>query len=428
MGTRTWSRKGVLTAAGRRRQAGGGVNAAILDIWGDVIGDDEDVNTPPPPTPAPTPPAPVAPVVAAVPPAPPKAPRTRKTPAKAPVAPVLPVIPTDVVAPAPTPATPRYPTADGRETVFTPADFARGGELYDDLVVNSNGRDPQYGSPAPDFNGATKSGLEKIFARMGFNAKPKLFDTVAAFTKNINDGNVLTHPDGTPMIFMRSTQRPEFMQDLLTGDTHRVSATPGYFGTGTYIAGTFGKTSTLGRILNQAQQPDGTYNPWNDLAWQAAHVIRKYGSKFLDFYGNGGKLPVETTSHPITLSKDAKTNISAITDRNGQYSDRKYRQWLSDLTTEYQKQFGGRPHPNVGVMAAALGYDAVLASYDGLGGRATSNEMMVLNRGKMQIYTGNVTPKSIAKDFAIPYATKNGQTMTPKQRTGNYKDERGIRL
>lgn len=43
MGTRTWSRKGVLTAAGRRRQAslgaGGTVNADTLDIWGNKIDD-----------------------------------------------------------------------------------------------------------------------------------------------------------------------------------------------------------------------------------------------------------------------------------------------------------------------------------------------------------------------------------------------------
>lgn len=80
MGTRTWTRKGVLTAAGRARQAGAGgtVNAAILDIWGDVLGDDglgdgsapAVAPSPPPPVivtpqgepepPAPTPPAPPA--------------------------------------------------------------------------------------------------------------------------------------------------------------------------------------------------------------------------------------------------------------------------------------------------------------------------------------------------------------------------------
>lgn len=100
MGTRTWSRKGVLTAAGRRRQSAGGVNAPILDIWGEVIGDDEDiVNPAPPPIPVTPPtPTPVAPTGVAV---PVPAPRTRRSRSAPPVPPPVPT-PT----PTPTGATP----------------------------------------------------------------------------------------------------------------------------------------------------------------------------------------------------------------------------------------------------------------------------------------------------------------------------------
>ena len=404
MGTRTWSRKGVLTAAGRRRA---GIVGQELDIFGDPIPDSGT----PAPAPVPMPAAIVAPPPIVIP-----APKKTRAP-KAPAQPAPPVTPT-------APTRPTIQLDDGRTTVITPADFQKNGELYDVVDGMALGT-PVRGTPQQQNDGVTTRGLAKIYEMQGFNGQPQTFDTEKAFFQHVESGQVLTHPDGTPILLARSTPRPEFMDDFISGPVHRANE-PGYFGSGTYMAGTFGSSSTLGRPMMQARTADGKYSPYADLGWQVEHVVRKYGSRYMDMYGKTSGLPIQTTTRVMALSKSARTNLTEIADSSGRYSPQGYDRWLGKVNREFKQRFGFN-HPNVAVQAAALGYDAVLMPYDGIGGKATSNEFIVLNRGVVKACTADSTPRSITRNMTVPAAKASGVSLTPSQSTGRYQDARGQR-
>lgn len=351
MGTRTWTRRGVLTAAGRRRQAGtGSVNAAILDIWGDVIGDDglSDGSAPasvpalgPAPTPAPPSPPP-APPVAAVPPAP-KPPRTPKP---APVAPAAPKLFDKRERGAPVPFTSKG--VDDPKSEISQAFVAAGLKLIKNpkTQITDAGKRLLQRKPPMSMRDMLANlnvfdAMAVIYEMRGWNATPEV-DTWNNISKRTD---IVQTEGGNPLLFLRSVDASsgrttakisalQKMKDLRQGIEHFVGR--GVFGQGTYAAA---------NDFNDAGKPKSWIQSLSD-AWGAS---RGYG---------------RTT---VIMALKKGSNIRTRKDITPGKPD--------DLKDEASKRMGIKIN-DTGMAAAILGYDAYRC-----GGRNGGSYWVILNRG-----------------------------------------------
>jgi hypothetical protein len=351
MGTRTWSRKGVLTAAGRRRQAsgaGGGVNAAIYDIFGDVIGDDglSDGSAPqvaPALAPAPVVAPPPAPPVAAVAPAPVPAPKPARV---APVTPPQPKLFDKRERGAPVPFTSKG--VDDPKSEISQAFVAAGLKLIKNPKTQITPAGQRLLQQKPPMsmrdmlaNLNVFDAMSVIYEMRGWNATPEV-DTWNNISKRTD---IVQTEGGNPLLFLRSVDASsgrttakisalQKMKDLRQGIEHFVGR--GVFGQGTYAAA---------NDFNDAGKPKSWIQSLSD-AWGAS---RQYG---------------KTT---VIMALKKGSNIRTRKDITPGKPD--------DLKDEASKRMGLKIN-DTGLAAALLGYDAYRC-----GGRNGGSYWVILNRG-----------------------------------------------
>jgi len=352
MGTRTWSRKGILTAAGRRRA--GMVGAVILDIFGDVIGDDGLPTT--------------SPAVVTVPP---------------------PTADTPPVTPPPTSPVWMAKQADGRQELT--GDFSDPNdplsvtfrETFARLQANPDTQ-LQYSlsiSPKSSFNDiidflSPSDVMAVIYEMRGWNEPPAEVTDWTNITGNTTQVPMIQTDQGTPVLFYRTT-RPsrdgkvsaeQKQLDLISGREHYVGH--GIFGEGTYaassaIGGTFGGT------LNGREMP----TPQSALE----HTTNVYGNVTTVFGLKQGSHIYQTTNRNGAMNGYARDELIK----------------KANILINQGKGFAHNVN-DIGLAAAVLGYDAYQATNNGYNGNPPY--WVVLNRSAMVISNSQTDSYRIIPD------------------------------
>jgi len=218
--------------------------------------------------------------------------------------------------------------------------------------------------------------LQEVYQRQGFNGKPEVVSP-EEYANLIARGEVLAN-NGRPLILVRAVSRDSNLDDLFYGEEHHVPRQPGWYGTGTYFG-----------------VPRG-YSPWDNLVTPVTNEIflettipfkintltRNYGTRGYEYQLSTGQTEAEWNAEAFsrkpavmmaTLKSDAKTNFAFVN------SVAEYDLWVKNLTSEFAKRYG-RLSPDLGTMAAMLGYDAIqIPTFVNRSG----NEMLVFNRSKL---------------------------------------------
>lgn len=361
MGTRTWTRKGVLTAAGKRRQAGAGgtVNAAILDIWGDVLGDDGLGDGSAPAVAPPTPPQPA--ITPQMPPPPPAKPAK---PARAATA--KPAKPAKVVPPPPPPWMGK-PSAGAPDPIdlskaydsqseVSKAFHSAGLILANDRTtqLSDNARQQLLRQPPLSMRDLLSrlnpvDSIAIVYEMRGWNAPA----TVDNWENIANRTDIERQPNGEPLLFWRSVSdssgfrtakisAAQKQANLRNGREHFVGR--GIYGQSTYAAAAWG----------------GSKNGKDDASMTQA---------VLDSAGYGENMTM------FAMKKGSKLRLARV-NKSGR----------GPMITATAKMLGSRGIVNDnGLAAALLGFD---------GYRCAPNSYWVIgNRSKMIIASTDIPTK-----------------------------------
>ena len=267
-----------------------------------------------------------------------------------------PVVPEEGTTP-PAGNRPLRKLADGRTTPFTAADVTPPDGILADLWDFTNVKSNVYSAEnTPSYNKKLDKDMELIYDMQGFHAQPAVYDTEEELINSAKKKGFLLN--GNPMIMSRTVPVVRWAEPLFGVGKHYVHSKPGYWGSGTYWMG-----EAQQKIYDPATQ-DATTKDYSPKSWyKAAQKSNSmYGSLSAEYSGSQAPiLPTDikkATTHLGYLKRDAKSNLAAITNEKGNFSQKMFKEWSKGLQKEFRATFG-KDHPNLGVMASMLGYDAI---------------------------------------------------------------------
>lgn len=269
--------------------------------------------------------------------------------------------------------------ADGRTTPFTTADVTPPDGILSDLWAFDKYKSNTFvWEGTPSYNKDLDRSMERIYDMQNFHGQPTKYDNFEDMKNAAAEDGVLLN--GQPMIIARTVPVVRWAEPLLGEGKHYAHSKPGFWGSGTYWLGEVmnGKYDEIG-IVSEGYTPD----QWNKVAKQSYEF---YGEISKEYYGTFELLSTDIErprTHQAYLKRSAKSNIAAITTSKGDLSRELFREWSEGLQKEFRETFG-KDHPNLGVMASMLGYDAIHIPgvVGGFGG-----ETMVFNRAATGVST-----------------------------------------
>ena len=264
--------------------------------------------------------------------------------------------------------------------------------LFEDVLTSTGRPYPQSRDTTPIYSPEAQQALERIYAIQGFNGKPTVV-SVEEMAKRISNNEVQTEHLTTiepnefqkyPVFMVRAVSRESNLDSLMNDDEHHVPRQPGWFGTGTY----FTAIPTWVKQPISKSQYDMEYD---EMMRQMLDGTLMYSLRSEEYRPSSNQTNVDwfiegQSRIPAimmgALSKESRTNISeirALKNRHpfkGNYD--LYNHWVRNLTDEFVSRYGFGL-PDIGTMAAALGYDAIYIPNDANSG----GEIMLLNRSKL---------------------------------------------
>jgi len=213
---------------------------------------------------------------------------------------------------------------------------------------------------------AEKAYMREVYKAQGFDGKPKNVPlaTLAQDVKT-NPNNYLQRPDGEPIVLTRIVNNVNNMDDLINGEEHHIPRQPGWFGTGTYF-----------------RTQDDDNNRLSERIVSNFSFVEMYGRKTDEYRlsrPSGADMDIIPGIMLATLAPDTKTNMSAIDFTSPTTIKQSFSDWVQQLQTDFYNQFK-RSSINIGLMASALGYDAIMIPE-----YSTQGEFLVFNRSKLTI-------------------------------------------
>lgn len=212
------------------------------------------------------------------------------------------------------------------------------------------------------------------------------FDTTFPTTQDLfadmrsNPDAYLKDLNGVPIVLGRMFPYPEWAEQFLN-DVYR-PAQAGYFGSGTYYMTNNALTQdvppnkpSLSQVVRRLTGSDMAMYGFMSEEYFAGDEIKDIRARM------GEERPTAVISG---IKAGAVTNFSDI--MGGMTNvNRRFQTWLSGLTNSFKNQFGF-VHPNIGLMAAVMGYDAI-AIPNGVPGVGEGHEILVLNREAVRTST-----------------------------------------
>lgn len=238
----------------------------------------------------------------------------------------------------------------------------------------------------PNYNKTMAKDMMTILEKQNFNGKPVVYEDEESFAQAAeNDAEMI---DGSPLMIVRSMPYREYADAVLGDAPVFVHVQPGYYGSGTYWMNEFhegelkGARSTMEYVNTVGigtHEMYGAHNP-EYVPWE---------------YVENPGVTAKTTPTTIAgfLRKGSKTNINEIIAPDGKMSKPQFESWLREISDDFRSRYG-RIHPNIGVMAAMLGYDAVVIPHavNGVG-----QEVMVFNRAATGVLRTPIRTTDVAQ-------------------------------
>ena len=207
--------------------------------------------------------------------------------------------------------------------------------------------------------------MRQIYEAQGFDGKPEVV-SIEEYAKRVAD-NDAAGLYLNKIMFSRAVSRDSNMDDLFYGEKHHAPRQSGWFGTGTYFQLPF---PSIGVETN-----------W-EAKWLLNRVAAVYGKRLPEYRDSSGQ-PMDTWRAEAKqrrgaimlglLKPDAKTN----SEFSG--SETRFNEWVNLISKEFSRRYGF-VHNDLGVVAAILGYDAIVIPnfVNNSGG-----ELLVFNRSKL---------------------------------------------
>ena len=222
--------------------------------------------------------------------------------------------------------------------------------------------------------------LQEVYRLQKFNGKPTVVSP-EELGEMMANGDVLAIND-KPVILGRVVSTTRNSEDLMYGDEHHVPRQPGYFGTGTYFAIPRGYSQYDDDIA--VLRTDTMDKFMQNMKIMLTTLGITYGGRSYEYKRTSGQTDAEWSAEQDTrkpavligaLKKDARTNFDAIN------SLAEFNAWHQKLANDFAARFG-RFTPDLGTMAAMMGYDAIqIPSFV----PSSQNELLVFNRSKLII-------------------------------------------
>jgi len=238
------------------------------------------------------------------------------------------------------------------------------------LPVSPNGQVslPTLGN-TPQFDENSAKLMKRIYEEQNFNGKPEVV-SVDQFATMVADDDVFTI-NGKPLVLARAVSRESNLDDLMYGESHHAPRQPGWYGTGTYFKSPY----YVGTEIQSAVQ---------DVERTVASVQDDYLYRLPEYKQSSGQTEQEYLADAMSrsgavamasLKKDAKTNFNMTSNPIN------FLTWWTNSSREFFRLYGFL-HADMGVVAAALGYDAIHIPQFVPG---STSEILVFNRSKLVI-------------------------------------------